>query len=259
MEEELIRTEALIGAKALQILRGARAAVFGLGGVGGYVAEALVRTGIGALDIIDGDTVSISNINRQIFALHSTIGQYKIKAAKERLLDIQPACKITAYAHFYGEETAHLFDFSQYDYVIDAVDSVQAKIALIELSFAAGTPIISSMGAGNKMNPCAFEVADIFETSVCPLARVMRRELRKRGIASLKTVYSKETPVKTEELQTLYGKKESEVWKESCAGLERDKTAQKIVPASIAFVPAAAGLLIASEVVKDLIDWKSGD
>ena len=246
MEEELIRTAVLIGAEALQKLRGAQAAVFGLGGVGGYAAEALVRTGIGALDIIDGDTVSLSNINRQIFALHSTVGRYKSEAAKERLLDIRKDCKITAYSYFYGEETAHLFDFSQYDYVIDAVDDVQAKIALIEAAAATGTPVMSCMGAGNKMNPCAFEVADIFETSVCPLARVMRRELRKRGIAHLKTVYSKETPIKADGLQILDD------------GTETCRSVRKIVPASIAFVPAAAGLLIASEVVKDLIDWKGG-
>ncbi|MGP1459556.1 MAG: tRNA threonylcarbamoyladenosine dehydratase [Treponema sp.] len=256
MEEEFARTKALIGEEALQIVRKARIAVFGLGGVGGYTVESLVRTGIGALDIIDGDTVAPSNINRQIFALRSTIGRYKADAAKERLLDIQPACKITPYALFYNEKTASRFDFSQYDYVIDAVDTVQAKIALIEAAVRAGTPVISSMGAGNKMNPCAFEVADIFETSVCPLARVMRRELRKRDIQKLKTVYSKETPVKTDGMQTLDG---AECY-ENSSGASEEKTAfssaKKIVPASIAFVPAAAGLLIASEVVKDLIDWK---
>ncbi len=218
------RTKLLLGESAMERLAGARVAVFGIGGVGGYVVEALARSGVGALDLIDKDTVSISNVNRQIIALQSTIGRYKTDVMKERVMDINPNCKVEAHRCFYLPETSAEFDFSVYTYVVDAVDTVTAKLELIVRAKEAKVPIISSMGAGNKLNPAAFEVADIYQTSVCPLARVMRRELKKREILRLKVVYSKEEPIKT--------------------GAE--------VPGSTAFVPSAAGLLIAAEVVKDI-------
>lgn len=195
MEHPFSRTELLTGRDGLERLAGSRVAVFGIGGVGGYVTEALARSGIGTLDLIDHDRVSLSNINRQILALHSTVGKYKTDVARERILDINPDAVVNVFHTFYLPETAGLFDFTQYDYVVDAIDTVTGKLALIEQAKAAGTPVISSMGAGNKMDPSAFQVADISETSVCPLAKVMRRELKKRGIFSLKTVYSKEKPM----------------------------------------------------------------
>ncbi len=218
------RTELLLGERAMVKLSRARVAVFGIGGVGGHVVEALARSGVGALDLIDKDTVSISNVNRQIIALQSTIGRYKADVMKERVMDINPDCRVEAHRCFYLPETSAEFNFSDYTYVVDAVDTVTAKLELIVRAEEAGVPIISSMGAGNKLNPAAFEVADIYRTTVCPLARVMRRELKKRGILHLKVIYSKEEPIKT--------------------GAE--------VPGSTAFVPSAAGLLIASEVVKDI-------
>ena len=225
MENEFSRLQMLIGEQALNKLKNRRVAVFGIGGVGGYVAEALARSGISNLDLIDKDTVSITNLNRQIVALHSTIGRPKVEVMKERILDINPAACVRTWECFYLPQTKDEFDFSQYDYVVDAVDTVTAKLALIEQAKKCGTPIICSMGAGNKLNPAAFEVADISKTSVCPLARVMRQECKKREFTDVKVVYSKEKPVlKTE------------------------------VPASCAFVPSAAGLIIASEVVKDLIN-----
>lgn len=232
--EAFSRTELLIGKEALARLSRSRVAVFGIGGVGGYVVEALIRSGVGALDLIDNDTVAVSNLNRQIIATTSTIGQYKVDAARERCLDINPQAVIRACRTFYLPETAAQFDFHEYDYVVDAIDTVSGKLALIEQALGAGTPIISSMGAGNKMNPAAFEVADISETSVCPLARIMRRELRKRGIEHVKVVYSKEpamTPLGT---------------------ADQPQSGRRQTPGSNAFVPAAAGLLIASEVVRDL-------
>ena len=226
MEEQFSRLEMLIGKENLDKLKNSRVAVFGVGGVGGYAVEALVRCGIGTIDIIDNDKVAKSNLNRQIYALHSTIGKYKVDVAKERILDINPDVKVNAYKTFYTPQTSGEFDFTQYDYVIDAIDTVVGKIELVMQANEAKTPIICSMGAGNKMNPADFEVSDIYKTSVCPLAKVMRHELKKRRIKKLKVVYSKELP-----------KKEN----------------GRRIPASNAFVPSTVGLIIASEVVKDLI------
>lgn len=226
MSDQFSRTRLLLGNQAMQKLSGSRVAVFGVGGVGGYVAEALARSGVGALDLIDHDQVSLSNINRQIIALHSTIGEYKVDVMKSRIAEINPACQVLAQRCFFLPETKDEFDFSDYDYVVDAVDTVTAKIQLILQAQKAEIPVISSMGAGNKLNPAEFEVADIYHTSVCPLARVMRRELKKRGVEKLKVVYSKEEP-------------------KDCGGQR--------VPGSTAFVPSVAGLIIASEVVKDLV------
>lgn len=218
---------------------------FGIGGVGGYTAEALARSGIGEIDLIDSDTVSLTNLNRQIIALRSTIGKYKVDVMKERILDINPDIKVHVHKCFYLPETKDEFDFSQYDYVVDAVDTVTAKLQLVEEANAAGVPVISSMGAGNKLHPTAFQVADIYKTSVCPLAKVMRRELKKRGIKKLKVVYSQELPV-TPSQETLSSYSE-----------EQSETAPKkrSVPGSVAFVPSVAGLIIAGEVLKDLINF----
>ena len=226
------RTEALLGMEGVKRLENSTVAVFGIGGVGGYVAEALARSGVGHLELIDHDTVSVSNINRQIVALRSTVGKYKVDVMKERVLDINPEAEVVAHKCFYLPETANQFDFTKYDYIIDAVDTVTAKIEIIVNAKKVGTPVISCMGTGNKLNPTLFEVSDIYKTSVCPLARVMRRELKQRGIKSLKVVYSKEEPIKSE-----------------IADSETGKT----VPASISFVPSVAGLIIAGEVIKDLI------
>ncbi len=228
---EFSRTEMLIGKEGVERLKHAKVAVFGIGGVGGYVCEALVRSGLGEIHLIDNDRVSESNLNRQIIALRSTIGRLKTEVMAERLKDINPDVEIVRHDLFYLPETAEEFDFKQYDYVVDAIDTVSGKISLIERAKQNGTPIISAMGAGNKLDPTAFEVADIAKTSVCPLARVMRRELKKRGIEHVKVVYSKEEPKRTE------------------AEAENGKTP----PGSIAFVPSVAGLVIASEVIKDLL------
>lgn len=226
------RTELLLGKEGVEKLKKARVAVFGVGGVGGYVVEALARSGVGALDLIDKDVVSESNINRQIIALHSTVGQLKTEAAANRARDINPQIMVRTHNVFYLPENAQEFDFSQYDYVVDAIDTVSGKIALIEQAKRSNTPVISSMGAGNKLDPTAFEVADITKTSVCPLARVMRRELKKRGIEHVKVVYSKEEPLPSN---------------------VTDEESGKSVPGSIAFVPSVVGLIIAGEVIKDLI------
>ena len=226
------RTALLIGDKGVEKLKNARVAVFGIGGVGGYVVEALARSGVGALDLIDKDTVSESNINRQIIALHSTVGRLKTEVAAERARDINPNVTVRTHNVFYLPETADSFDFSQYDYVVDAIDTVSGKLALIEQAKKANIPVISSMGAGNKLDATAFEVADIAKTSVCPLARVMRRELKKRGIEHVKVVYSKEEPL---------------------ASSVTDEESGKAVPGSIAFVPSVVGLILAGEVIKDLI------
>lgn len=223
MEEQFSRTEMLLGKDAMEKLLHARVAVFGIGGVGGHVLEALVRSGVGTVDIIDNDQVCLSNLNRQIIATHKTLGQYKVDAAEQRMKEINPEVVIHKHCLFYLPETADHFDFTQYDYIVDAIDTVTGKLELALRAQQANTPIISSMGAGNKLDPTAFEVADIYQTSVCPLARVMRRELRKRGIEKLKVVYSRE-PAKP--LQT---------------------------PGSTAFVPSVAGLIIAGEVIKGLI------
>lgn len=235
MSELFSRTELLLGETALNILKNSRVAVFGIGGVGGFAAEALVRSGIGTIDIVDSDTVSVSNINRQIYALHSTVGQFKVDVAAERMRDINPDVAVNKYNVFYSPETAEMFDFKNYDYVIDAIDTVTGKISLIEQSATCATPIISSMGAGNKLDPCAFEVTDIYKTSVCPLAKVMRRELKKRRIKKLKVVYSKEEPIQPQ----------AEIKEKSPQG-------RRQIPGSCAFVPSVVGLIIAGEVIKDL-------
>ncbi len=237
MLDQFSRTELLLGREGMERLARAHVAVFGLGGVGGYAAEALVRSGIGTLDLVDSDRVSLTNLNRQILATHGTLGQYKADAARERALDINPEAAVSARRVFYGPDTAGEFDFSQYDYVVDAIDTVTGKLALIQQALEAGTPIISCMGAGNKLDPAAFRVADIYETSVCPLARVMRKELKHRGVKRLKVVYSQEPPIEPE----------GALYQESLAGEVRRQ-----VPGSLAFVPAAAGLILAGEVVKDL-------
>ena len=246
MQNPFARTELIFGTESMERLGRARVAVFGVGGVGGYVVEALARSGIGTLDLIDNDRVAFSNINRQIIATHSTVGMYKVDVAKERILDINPNAAVNAIKVFYLPETAGQFDFSVYDYVVDAIDTVTGKIELIVQAQKAGVPIISSMGAGNKIEPAAFEVDDIYRTSVCPLAKVMRRELKKRGIPSLKVVYSKEKPLVRKNLT-------DEVEK-SPDGEERKR---RQVPGSNAFVPSVAGLLIAGEVVKDLTNMKA--
>lgn len=229
--ERFSRTELLIGADGLGKLKNSKVAVFGVGGVGGYVVEALARSGVGAMTLIDPDRVSVSNINRQIIALSSTVGQYKTHVAKARAQDINPECVVETHEIFYLPET-DCIDFSSFDYVVDAVDTVSAKLAIIERSISAKIPVISAMGAGNKLNPAIFEVADIAKTSVCPLARVMRRELKKRGIEHVKVVYSKEEPLPAKAV---------------------DEETGKAIPASIAFVPPVVGLLLAAEVIKDLL------
>ena len=230
MSEQFSRTQMLLGEKALATLQNARVAVFGIGGVGGYTVEALVRSGVGAIDIIDNDKVCLSNLNRQIIATKDTVGRLKTEVMKERILSINPDVEVYEHPCFFLPENVDQFDFTQYDYVVDAVDTVTAKIALVMEAKKAGVPIISSMGAGNKLDPTAFEVADIYKTSVCPLAKVMRRELKKRDIDKLKVVYSKEIPIQN--------------------GSEDDK---RPTPGSVAFVPSVVGLIIAGEVIKDLI------
>lgn len=225
--EEFLRTKALIGEKKLNILKNSRIAIFGLGGVGSYVVEALARCGIGTLDIIDNDTVNITNINRQIIATHKTLNKPKVEVEKQRILDINQNAIVNTYNIFYNADTSHIFDFSNYNYVVDAIDSVSGKIELVMQANNTNTPIIASMGTGNKLNPLLFEVSDIYKTSVCPLARVMRKELKNRGIKSLKVVYSKEIPIKQHNNNN--------------------------TPASVSFVPSVAGLIIAGEVVNDLI------
>ena len=235
IQEQFLRTAMLLGEEAVTRLQKARVAVFGIGGVGGYTVEALARSGIGQLDLIDSDTVSISNLNRQILATHSTVGMPKVEAAKARVLDINPDCVVRTYQVFYTPETAGSFDFREYDYIVDAIDTVTGKLALVERAAAVETPIICSMGTGNKLDAAAFQVADISKTTMCPLARVMRRELGKRGIRHLKVVYSRE------EALTPTG------WEEEAAALGKRQ-----IPGSVAFVPGAAGLILAGEVIKDI-------
>lgn len=250
MRNEFSRTELMLGKEAMDRLAKSRVAVFGVGGVGGYVVEALARSGVGALDIVDSDRVDITNINRQILATHDTVGRYKTEVAAERISSINPDCKVRAYNVFYMPET-DIFDFSQYDYIVDAIDTVTAKLALIKNAKACGVPVVSSMGAGNKLDPTAFEVADIFDTSVCPLAKVMRRELKKLGIDSLKVVYSKEEPIKVENTRLA----DSDGMRSSADEEAAIKNAKRSVPASVAFVPSVAGLIVAGVVVKDLIGY----
>ncbi len=247
MKEGFARTRLLLGAEGMERLRVARVAVFGIGGVGGYVVEALARSGIGTLDLIDDDVIAESNLNRQVIALQSTIGMPKVEAAKQRIMDINPEAVVNVYRTFYLPETAQQFDFTQYDYVVDAIDTVTGKLMLAEQAKAAGTPIISSMGAGNKLQPAAFEVADIYETSVCPLAKVMRRELKKRGIDRLKVVYSRELPLAPQEREL----PEEETAEGEGGGGAHPK---RRTPGSVAFVPSVAGLIMAGEVVRDLCE-----
>lgn len=235
MKEEFLRTAMLLGEEAVQKLQNARVAVFGIGGVGGYTLEALARAGVGALDLIDNDTVSRSNINRQLLATHSTVGLPKVEAGRQRVLDINPDCRVTTWQVFYTPETADQFDFTRYDYIVDAIDTVTGKLQLIQAAKEAGTPIICCMGTGNKLDASAFEVEDISKTTMCPLARIMRKELSKRGIKHLKVVYSKEealTPTGWEEEAKALGKRQ--------------------IPGSVSFVPGAAGLILAGEVIKDI-------
>lgn len=229
-ENQFERTALLLGKASVERLARKRVAVFGVGGVGGFVCEGLVRAGIGAIDIVDKDIVAISNINRQLIALHSTVGKNKVDVLEERLKDINKNLIIKKYKCFFLPETSETFDFREYDYVVDAIDTVTGKIELILKAKEAGVPIISAMGAGNKLDPTAFQVSDIYKTSVCPLARVMRRELKKRGVDKLKVVYSKEEPIKPQ-----------------------FEEGEEVVPGSISFVPPVVGLIIAGEVVKDLI------
>ncbi len=233
MSDRFSRTEILLGTSAMEKLKKSRVAVFGVGGVGGYVVEALARSGVGAIDVIDNDTVSITNLNRQIIATQSSVGRDKVEVIKERVMDINPECVVKMHKCFYLPETEGQFDFSQYSYVVDAVDTVTAKISLVMKAKECGVPVISSMGAGNKLDPTAFEVSDIYKTSVCPLAKVMRHELKKRGVKKLKVVYSKEEPIKV-------------------AATNEQVEGKRAIPGSIAFVPSAVGLIIAGEVVKDL-------
>ena len=247
MINQFSRTELLLGPEAMERLAKCRVAVFGVGGVGGYTVEALARSGVGALDLIDDDKVCLTNLNRQLHATRSTVGTYKVDAAEARIRDINPDCRVTTYKTFFLPETEDQFDFTQYDYVVDAIDTVKGKLALVEKANAAGTPIICAMGAGTKLDPTAFRVADIYQTSVCPLARVMRSECRKRGIRKLKVVYSKEQPVRPLEDPSISCRKHC-----ICPPDTRKCTVRRDIPGSTAFVPAAAGLIIAGEVVKDL-------
>ena len=247
--DQFARTQLVLGEKAMEKLKNSRVAVFGVGGVGGYSVEALARSGVGAIDIIDDDKVCLTNINRQIIADTKSIGKYKVDVAKERILSINPKCKVTTYRCFYLPENSSEFDFSNYDYVIDAVDTVTAKINLVMQANESNVKIISSMGAGNKLDPTAFMVSDIYRTSVCPLAKVMRRELKKRNIKKLKVVYSKEEALVPE-------KDESISCSSHCVcppGTERKCTDRRAIPGSVAFVPSVVGLIIAGEVIKDLI------
>ena len=249
MQDQYSRTQLLLGKEAMEKLHNSRVAVFGIGGVGGYTVEALARSGVGALDLIDDDRICLTNLNRQIFATRKTVGKYKVDVAEERLKDINPDIVINKHQTFYTPETSEKFDFSKYDYVVDAIDTVTGKIELVMQADKAKTPIICSMGAGNKLDPTAFEVADIYKTSVCPLARVMRHELKKRGIKKLKVVYSKEKPITPVDDMAISCKTNCICPPET----ERKCTQRRQVPGSTAFVPSVAGLIIAGEVIKDLI------
>lgn len=248
MSERFTRTEMLLGKEAMSILAKSKVIVFGLGGVGGYTVEALARSGVGNLTLVDNDVVSESNINRQIIALWQTVGKYKTDVCAERVLSINPDINVTKKQMFFLPENAQNIDFTEFDYIVDAIDTVSAKICLAETASRLGIPIISSMGTGNKLNPAMLEIADIYSTSVCPLARVMRTELRKRGIKSLKVVYSKEPPISPKAVQAIQDSSNAQL-----VGEDSDKQRKKSIPGSTAFVPPAAGLIIASEVIKDLI------
>lgn len=244
MLNQFSRTELLLGCEAMEKLANSRVAVFGLGGVGSYTLEALVRSGVGAVDLIDDDKVCLTNLNRQLYATHKTLGQYKVDVAAQRIAEINPDVTVRTYKTFYTPETAEQFDFSLYDYVVDAIDTVTGKISLVLQAQAACTRIISAMGAGNKLDPTAFEVADIFDTSVCPLAKVMRKELARRGVKQLKVVYSKEKPIVPIE---------SGAQCESNSDEEGSHAQRRQVPGSSAFVPPVVGLIIAGEVIKDIV------
>lgn len=252
MLTQFSRTELLLGKEGMERLKNARVAVFGVGGVGGYVCEALVRSGVGSFDLIDDDKICLTNLNRQIIATRSTVGKYKVDVMKERMLDINPDVQVETYKCFFLPENADDFPFAEYDYVVDAVDTVTAKIELVMKCQSMGVPIISSMGAGNKLDASAFQVADIYKTKMCPLAKVMRRELKKRGVKKLKVVYSEEKPTKPIEDMAI-----------SCRthcicppGAAHKCTERRDIPGSVAFVPSVAGLIVAGEVVKDLVYTK---
>ncbi|URW86373.1 tRNA threonylcarbamoyladenosine dehydratase [Blautia wexlerae] len=248
MLNQFSRTELLLGKEAMNKLENSRVAVFGIGGVGGYVCEALVRSGVGTFDLIDDDKVCLTNLNRQIIATRKTVGQYKTEVMRDRILDINPKADVRIHNCFYLPENATDFDFSEYDYVVDAVDTVTAKIELIMRAKEAGTPVISSMGAGNKLDASAFRVADIYKTKVCPLAKVMRRELKKRGVKKLKVVYSEEQPIRPIEDMAISRRSHC-----ICPpGAAHKCTERRDIPGSVAFVPSVAGLIIAGEVIKDL-------
>ncbi len=238
MENQFSRTALIFGEKAIEKLSASRVIVFGLGGVGGYAVEALVRSGIGAIDIVDDDVICDSNINRQLYALHSTVGKAKVDVAEERIFDINPGCKVKKYKVFFMPESSGQFDFSVYDYVVDCIDTVKGKLEIVVQAKKSGKPVICSMGAGNKVNPCEFKVSDIFDTSVCPLARVMRTELKKRGIKGVKCVFSTEKPLLPGEMLTA-------------------ENGKKLIPGSNAFTPSVAGLIIAGEVIKNLADFSA--
>lgn len=260
MDERFSRTELLYGRERMRRLSSCRVCVFGVGGVGGYAVEALARSGIGALDLVDSDKVCLSNINRQILATEKTLGRYKVDVAKERVLDINPDCDVRVYRIFYLPDTQDQFDFRQYDYVVDAIDTVTGKLAIIENAGKAGVRVISSMGAGNKINPAAFEVADLYETSVCPLAKVMRRECKKRGIESLKVVYSKEKPLRPvmpeRIIDGMPDKDTDSAEKQSDAAEDANTARRRSTPGSTAFAPSVAGLIIAGEVINDLTQMR---
>ena len=253
MLNQFSRTQLIYGVEAMGKLASSRVAVFGVGGVGGYVVEALARSGIGAIDLIDDDKVCLTTINRQIIATRKSLGKYKVDVAEERIHDINPDCKVRAFKTFFLPETQDQFDFTEYDYVVDAIDTVTGKLAIIEKAKAAGVPVMSSMGAGNKINASLFEVADIYDTSVCPLAKVMRHECKKRGIKRLKVVYSKEKPIRPIEDMSIS-------CRTNCVcppGTARKCTERRDIPGSTAFAPSVAGLIIAGEVINDLTGKKS--
>lgn len=247
MLNQFSRTQLLLGEAGMERLKNARVAVFGIGGVGGYAVEALARSGVGTLDLIDDDKVCLTNLNRQIIATRSTVGKYKVDVAAERIHDICPDIKVNSYRCFYMPETADQFDFTQYDYVIDAIDTVTGKLELVMRAKAANVPIICSMGAGNKLDPTAFRVADIYQTSVCPLAKVMRHECKKRGIRKLKVVYSEEQPIRPQEDMSISCREHC-----ICPPGTRKCTVRRDIPGSNAFVPSVVGLIIAGEVIRDL-------
>ncbi len=248
MQNQFSRTQMLLGPEAMEHLAKCRVAVFGIGGVGGYTVEALARSGIGALDLVDNDRICLSNLNRQLYATRSTVGRYKVDVAEQRVRDINPDCSVTTYRTFFLPETQDQFDFTRYDYIVDAIDTVKGKLALAEQAQATGTPVISAMGAGNKLDPTAFRVSDIYQTSVCPLARVMRSECRKRGIIRLKVVWSPEKPVRPPEDSSVSGRENP-----ACQPDSPESSVRRDIPGSTAFVPSVAGLIIAGEVVKDLV------